>query len=155
MSLGCKYYSHRDNLADAPSMSQSEETLENIDIDIDIDILWNPIILSSSAQVGPLTSTKPSKTGSIAGSELVRATKASTGSVYKNSPKPTGVFGTGSSGSAYSAGTATASSGPGYKNGSLWATGRMTPTAQAFPSSFLGRGSARKAARGKMAVLLS
>lgn len=99
--------------------------------------------------MGPLISTRPSKTGSIAGSESVRATKASTGSVYRTSPKPAGIFGSGSSGSTCSVGTATASSGPGYKNGSLWATGRITPTAQAIHFLVLWKRISKESCKGK------
>ena len=156
-----------------PFLSHADETLEIINIEIDIS--WNSTSVNSSAEAPVNSAETPSSTDLNATSGRATVAVVSSGSGVHVGPtaavtqpseaRPSvatqiGSFmPTGSSWPSYrgltgSAPTASQSARLQQLNNSLWASGSLRPTAQASPSPFSGKASARKVSKEDVGLII-
>ena len=155
------------------SLSRADEILETINIEIDIS--WNSTSVNTSAQAPVNSAETPSSTdfNATPGRAMAAVLSSRSGGqigptpaitqsseagpfvgTQMDSSMPTGSSWPGYRGLTGSAPTASQSSGLKQSNSSLWATGSLRPTAQASPSPFSGKASARKVSKEDVDLLI-
>ena len=153
-------------------LSRADEILEIINTEIVVS--WNLTNVKSSAQAPVNSAEMPSSMDLIATPGRATAAVVSSGAgghigptpaitqppagpsvgTQMDSFMPTGSSWPGYRGLTGSAPTASQSSGLKQSNNSLWATGSLRPTAQAIPSPFSGKASARKVWKEDVGLLI-